>query len=59
MTAVNDRAVLSLERAPLIDKTATLQQKFGFARRWDLTPRVIGRLTVGRFVVFTLKPVSL
>jgi hypothetical protein len=54
---INDRPVLSSERAPHINKPATVRQK---KKIWShipnecLTPRQTGRLTVGHNITLTL-----
>jgi hypothetical protein len=61
MTAVNDkRVVLSLERVPHIDKTATVSssKNLVLSPRWGLTPRVTGRLAVDWNVTLTWKSCS-
>jgi hypothetical protein len=55
MATVNDRPVLSSERAHYINKTATNSNKsLVLGTRWGLTSILTGRLTVGRSVTLTL-----
>jgi hypothetical protein len=56
MYIVKDRPLLSSEKAPPINKPATVRQKkiLVVSPKWVLDTRQTGRLTVGRNITLTL-----
>jgi hypothetical protein len=55
IAAINDKPMFSSERAPHLNKTATVwqQQKFGLSLQKELTPILGGRLIIGSNATLT------